>query len=382
VIDYFYYQKWLLAVVNIARYNAPKEGDGGELYGVEPWTFYLFNLLLNFNVAFLLALFAPFCFLFTYARKYIFHAWKVFGPLFLWLLIMWSMPHKEERFLIVVYPHLCLAASITLDFIGNWKSDKKRESLVPTVRKTEKQNKSGITETRQRKKGKPEVRAPEASSTSSSFDSLTTTIFHYLPYLLLSVFILLSLSRAFALILHFRAPFLIYKDMYYHVSSNQPTQVPHTYTAQSSLVSVCVGKEWYRFPSHFFLPNTIQLSPSKPTSPLRLEFLKSHFTGQLPKHFGVWPNGTFLIQTHFNDRNREDGNQYVSLSDCTYLIDLELEDQIESYYSNHTNFKVLKRYPFLDASHSRFPWRSWYIPIFSEKKNKYGSYVLLQSKTH
>ena len=36
---------------------------------------------------------------------------------------------------------------------------------------------------------------------------------------------------------------------------------------------VCVGKEWHRFPSSFFLPD----------NSFRLAFLRSEFRGQLPK---------------------------------------------------------------------------------------------------
>ena len=51
---------------------------------------------------------------------------------------------------------------------------------------------------------------------------------------------------------------------------------------------VCMGKEWYRFPSHFFLPNG---EGDADSGGARLEFLKSGFNGQLPKHFDAI-NGT------------------------------------------------------------------------------------------
>ena len=43
----------------------------------------------------------------------------------------------------------------------------------------------------------------------------------------------------------------------------------------SSIVKVCVGDEWYRYPSSFFLPG-----PS-----YRLQFVKSGFQGLLPAAF-------------------------------------------------------------------------------------------------
>lgn len=44
--------------------------------------------------------------------------------------------------------------------------------------------------------------------------------------------------------------------------------------ARSGPVRVCVGKEWYRFPSHYFLPEGA-----------RLGLIKSHFDGLLPGEF-------------------------------------------------------------------------------------------------
>lgn len=44
-------------------------------------------------------------------------------------------------------------------------------------------------------------------------------------------------------------------------------------------INVCVGKEWYRYPSSFFLPEL------EGKSRVRLQFVKSGFDGQLPQHF-------------------------------------------------------------------------------------------------
>ena len=58
-IDFHYYGKAILAPVSIVLYNVLSgDGRGPELYGVEPWTYYVKNGLLNLNVAFPLALLA------------------------------------------------------------------------------------------------------------------------------------------------------------------------------------------------------------------------------------------------------------------------------------------------------------------------------------
>jgi alpha-1,2-mannosyltransferase len=71
--------------------------------------------------------------------------------------------------------------------------------------------------------------------------------------------------------------------------------------------TVCLGKEWYRFPSSYFLPDGV-----------RAKFIKSAFTGLLPGEyseakngFGLFP-GTWLIPPGMNDQNREDPGKYVS----------------------------------------------------------------------
>jgi alpha-1,2-mannosyltransferase len=45
----------------------------------------------------------------------------------------------------------------------------------------------------------------------------------------------------------------------------------------SQSVNVCVGKEWHRYPSSFFLPD----------NNWNLKFIKSEFSGQLPAPFPV-----------------------------------------------------------------------------------------------
>lgn len=68
--------------------------------------------------------------------------------------------------------------------------------------------------------------------------------------------------------------------------------------------TLCYADEWYRFPSHFMLPDE-----------MRAQFLKSEFDGILPKHF-EWTEGfvwdVTSQQRGFNDRNQEEADQYVS----------------------------------------------------------------------
>ncbi len=58
LVDDYYYGKPVIAVWNLIRYNVFDPHHGSELYGVEEWPFYFINLFLNFNVTFVLSLFA------------------------------------------------------------------------------------------------------------------------------------------------------------------------------------------------------------------------------------------------------------------------------------------------------------------------------------
>ena len=54
LIDSYYYGKLTIASLNIIMYNV--WNDSSNLYGTEPWTYYLFNGFLNFNFIFIAAL--------------------------------------------------------------------------------------------------------------------------------------------------------------------------------------------------------------------------------------------------------------------------------------------------------------------------------------
>lgn len=56
-IDSYYYGKIVIAPVNIVLYNV-FTSHGANLYGTEPWYFYVLNCLLNFNFVFIAALFS------------------------------------------------------------------------------------------------------------------------------------------------------------------------------------------------------------------------------------------------------------------------------------------------------------------------------------
>jgi len=165
--------------------------------------------------------------------------------------------------------------------------------------------------------------------------------------------------------------------------------------------TVCLGKEWYRFPSSFNLPQGV-----------RAKFIKSEFSGLLPGEFseadaslGLFP-GTWLIPSGMNDENLEDlskyvcelGNEDVDLTNLTKQTDLEQCDFIvdtrsagapptalePDYISDTEHWEALKCLPFLDASKTHTISRMLWVPDLSiipaKFRRQWGDYCLLQRK--
>lgn len=56
LVDSEYYKKFTFAPWNLLKYNVFGSERGPDLYGTEPWYFYLFNGIINFNIVFVAAL--------------------------------------------------------------------------------------------------------------------------------------------------------------------------------------------------------------------------------------------------------------------------------------------------------------------------------------
>ncbi len=74
---------------------------------------------------------------------------------------------------------------------------------------------------------------------------------------------------------------------------------------------MCVGKEWYRFPSSFFLPDSVVVDRDGRRRAVVLEFVRSEFAGLLPKAFarGELPGVTRMVPSEMNDANREESSR-------------------------------------------------------------------------
>ena len=136
-IDSLAYGKLSIVPWNIVRYNVFGGSDRGpDLYGTSPWHFYIFNLILNFNVLVPFALAALPALLVTYyvdRQRLGFHKPGIdrsspytllairLAPFYLWLGIFTLQAHKEERFMFPAYPLLCFNAAVTVYLVRGWQ---------------------------------------------------------------------------------------------------------------------------------------------------------------------------------------------------------------------------------------------------------------------
>lgn len=259
VIDFQFYGAYLSPTLNIFTYNAA--GGGDELYGVEPVSYYLKNLLLNLNILAPLGLLALPIGLLAWRSKPLGNILVVLSSLILWLAITLPRPHKEERFMFPIYPLLIFGAVFSVDTV---------------------------------------IRG-FLSILGKSIASRKLSILRLLHALIWIPIAYISLSRSYALRKYYGAPLRVYA-------------VINSYTATGNGL-VCTCGEWYRFPSSFYLPEGNQLAflPSSFKGQLPQPFSVN----------GSKPESLQVLQP-FNDRNEEQKERYVSHpKHCSWIVDLE-----------------------------------------------------------
>lgn len=311
--------------LNLVLYNMFPHGTGSELYGVEQWHFYIRNLILNFNIALIFA----FMFLFLLSllikvsynknvevkklslvvnqRNMCFNAIIWSSPFFLWFLFLTCLPHKEERFMFVVYPQLCFTAACSCVIL-----ETSFFSIDGSTKKTD--------------------IAPFGTIGPSAFQMPYTALLRNRCLFLVGViYLTISLARSAALVQYYNAPVQVYGWLGQHIQLNEPD---HSGDSKGRKTRVCVGKEWYRFPSHFLLPDSSELM-----------FVESEFQGALPRHFsplygshGPWGGDLF------NDVNEIQQGIFVDIASCDYVVDLKLSERadhsLEPWFNTESSHEV------------------------------------------
>lgn len=331
-VDAVAYKKLEIVPLNIVLYNVinTTEDSGPDIFGTEPWWYYVLNLSLNFNIAWPLSLLSLAC---VPVRVYV-KPKQSFGslslvllPLYLWWGIFTAQPHKEERFMYIIYGSLCLNAAIALDTIAI------AIQRLPLPRPAGKLFRIAVV----------------------------------------GAFGVISLSRSMALAKYYAAPIEVFSQ----IQTLHETIKPG---------NVCIGREWYRFPSSYFL----DASESKH---LRLKFVESGFTGLLPGEFlepespSQWWNleGTSAIPPGMNNKNLQDIQKLVDINECDYVVDADFETSEREirFTQDSENWSKLYCTKFLDTGASTGLARLLYIPEALHKLTRsklvWTDYCLLEN---
>ncbi|KAI9728884.1 MAG: mannosyltransferase [Cirrosporium novae-zelandiae] len=338
-IDAFFYHKIVLVPWRIVFYNvlSASKDHGPDIFGTEPWHFYIRNLLLNFNVWFVLAVaVGPLLLLQLVFRtqsttkQTIMRSFTFIAPFYIWLGIFTLQAHKEERFMYPAYPFLALNAAIGLHIILSYIGSSNPRELI----------------------GRIPARIKFLFVSSLIISSVD-----------------IGILRTLGSVTAYNAPLQIYQKLN---DVARPSDV------------LCLGKEWYRFPSSHFLPNG-----------MHAKFIKSEFNGLLPGEFreadvgsGFFP-GTWLIPPGMNDRNEEDPGKHVDISHCNYLVDsyfpgVNGTDLEPNYILDTDTWEALTCSKFLDHSQTDIVGRMLWVPdsalIPEQFQRKWGQYCLLQRR--
>lgn len=314
LVDYTYYGRWTSSVLNLLIYNVVGGGQS-HLYGTEGPLYYLRNGFNNFNLCFVLALL--FLAILPIAKKkYAPDLVVVVSPLYIWLAFMSVQPHKEERFLYPVYPLVCVAASAVIESFPDLFRDKY----------------------------------------NPNDNSLLVLMAKFLRPLVLSLILCASHARTFSLIHGYSAPLEIYKILDHYEDAGQGSVL-------------CVGSEWHRFPSSFFVPDYVS----------EVRWIDDGFRGLLPFPFNSTLGGTSAAPHYFNNKNEASDEQYLrDLEACTFLVELQLQRPYPSRGSDLSAWEVIGALPYLDRELSPPMFRSFFIPYIWQKKNVFGMYKLLK----
>ncbi|KAJ7546232.1 hypothetical protein O6H91_08G031300 [Diphasiastrum complanatum] len=319
LVDHYFYGQWKFSILNLVIYNVAGGGDS-SLYGVEGFFFYLKNALLNFNFAIVFALMLPVMMLLSRrsSDKQLFCA---ISPIYLWLLFMSLQPHKEERFIYPVYPLICLASAAAIERIPD---------LVSKV------------------------------SRAYDPESLLLKLSKLVRPLAMALILVLSYSRTTSLLQGYSAPMHVYRQL----SSLENTS--------STGSTVCIGSEWHRFPSSFFLPS----------SSYKVSWVDDGFRGLLPFPFNSTAGGTRVAPAYFNNQNQASSGQFLTEEEnCSLLVELALKRSGQAFRGeNATTWEAVAERSFLDNQKSPPLYRAFFIPWLWENKNTFGVYRLSRKR--
>ncbi|PKU82316.1 dol-P-Man:Man(6)GlcNAc(2)-PP-Dol alpha-1,2-mannosyltransferase [Dendrobium catenatum] len=312
-VDYYYYGKWTSSIFNLLKYNVLGGGES-HLYGVESATYYLRNGFNNFNFSFILALLFVALLPIT-LKKYTPDLLVVVSPIYIWLAFMSLQPHKEERFLYPIYTLICVAATAVIDIFPDIFRDR-----------------------------------------FSTEESFMVKVAKVLRPVFLGLILCASHSRTFSLLHGYSGPLVIYKHLEHHEDAS-PGSI------------LCVGSEWHRYPSSFFIPSYVK----------EVRWIDDGFRGLLPFPFNSTLGGTAAAPSYFNNKNKASDMQYLhDIDACTLFVELDLRRPHPSRGRDLSKWETLAAVHYLDRELSPAIYRSFFIPYSWHYKNVFGLYKLLR----
>ncbi|KAF7836649.1 dol-P-Man:Man(6)GlcNAc(2)-PP-Dol alpha-1,2-mannosyltransferase [Senna tora] len=315
LVDFYYYGRWTSSVLNLLIYNVAGGGES-HLYGTEGPSYYLRNGFNNFNFCFILALL--FVGIMPIAKKkYAPDLLIIVSPIYIWLGFMSLQPHKEERFLYPIYTLICVAASAVIESFPDLFRDK-----------------------------------------HNPFDnSIIVKIAKVLRPVVLGLILCASHARTFSLINGYSAPLEVYKILEHHEEDAGMDSI------------LCVGSEWHRFPSSFFIPHYVG----------QVRWIDDGFRGLLPFPFNSTLGGTAAAPPYFNNKNIASDEQYLhDINACTFLVELQLKRPYLTLGSDLSTWEAIAALPYLDRELSPAKYRSFFIPYLWQDRNVFGMYKLLK----
>jgi alpha-1,2-mannosyltransferase len=340
-IDAFFYHDIVLVPLRLVLYNVFGGKDRGpDIFGTEPWHYYLRNLLLNFNIWIVFALaVGPLLIIQGLllrqqtTKQTLLRTTVFISPFYLWFTIFTLQPHKEERFMFPAYPFLALNAAIAFHMLLTWLGTSNPKTLIGKI--------------------------PPSFKLAA-----------ILPIVIVSLN--LGLSRIYATVTAYNAPLQTYSAL------NEPNMT-------TPFSTVCFGKDWYRFPSSHFLPGGTHA-----------KFIRSEFRGLLPGEFseartgfGFYP-GTYLIPSGMNDLNQEDVGKYSDVQHCDYLVDSHMPGNAATeheplYVLDDAKWERVLCKPFLDNARTPLLARTIWVPnvpgLPKQLQRRWGEHCLLKRKT-
>ncbi|KAG6494513.1 hypothetical protein ZIOFF_049545 [Zingiber officinale] len=165
-----------------------------------------------------------------------------------------------------------------------------------------------------------------------------------------------SHSRTFSILNGYSAPLEIYKHLDHHDAVGNETVL-------------CVGSEWHRYPSSFFVPSYIK----------EVRWIDEGFRGLLPLPFNSSLGGMAAAPPYFNDKNKASSDQYLrDIELCTFFVELSLQRPFPARGSDLSTWETLAAIPYLDRELSPAMFRSFFIPYKWTHENTFGLYKLLK----